>query len=149
MGRWTAKGPARAAVLGLALAAYAAGGAQAAQDSIYGNQQPAQNGKSGSGRSCFYARNISSWRAADRSTVYLRVNVNDYYRLTLLGDCPHIDWAEHIGVEHRGSPWICTGLDAMLIVPQGAGLHPLRCAVSNLRKLTPAEVKALPRKDKP
>jgi hypothetical protein len=130
------KGAAAVAGLGLALTAFATG-AQAASDD-----------KSG-GRSCFYSQNISSFRAADRSTVYLRVGVSDFYELKLLGDCPHIDWAEHLGLEHRGSPWICSGLDAMLIVPQGAGLRPLRCAVSTLRRLSPAEVKAMPRKDKP
>jgi hypothetical protein len=145
MVRWTARGAVRAAVLGLALVACTAGGAQAATDT----QPAAPDGKAGSGRSCFYARNISSWRAADRSTVYLRVNVHDYYQLTLLGDCPHIDWAQRIGVEHRGSPWICSGLDATLIVPQGSGVGALRCAVSTLRKLSPDEVKALPRKDRP
>jgi hypothetical protein len=148
MGRWTAKGAAQGgAVLGLVLAAFAVGGAAAAQDN---GKDGGKDGGQASRRSCFYARNISSWRpSGDRSTVYLRVNVNDYYELKLLGDCPHIDWAERIGIEHRGSSWICSGLDATLIVPQGSGIGTLRCPVSTLRKLTPAEVKALPRQAKP
>jgi hypothetical protein len=101
----------------------------------------------GNGRSCFYARNVSSWAPVDRSIVNLRVNVNDYYQLKLLGECPNIDWSERIGLEHRGSDWICSGLDAMLIAPGPAGPH--RCAVSSIRKLSPQEVAALPPRQKP
>ena len=50
------------------------------------------------GKSCFYARNISSWAPQDDSTVNLRVNVNDYYQLKLLGPCNNINWDETIGL---------------------------------------------------
>ena len=100
-------------------------------------------------RECFYARNISSWAPADRSTVNLRVHVSDVYQLKLLGDCPNIDWVEGIGLEHRGSPWICSGLDAELIVPQPGGGAPLHCAVSSIRKLSKEEARALPPKQHP
>ncbi len=135
--RWTVKGAASAAALGVVLAICAAGVVQAAPDSKPG------------GRACFYSRDLSSWRAADRSTVYLRVHTHDIYELKLLGECPHIDWVEGIGLEHQGSPWICSGLDATLIVPQGSGMGTLRCPVSSVRKLTPDEVAALPRKSRP
>ena len=102
---------------------------------------------SGEGRACFRAADISSWTAADSSTVNLRVSVNDYYRLKLLGSCPDVDWTQRIGIEHRGSSWICGGLDATLIVPGQIG--PRRCPVSSVHKLTPAEVAALPPKQKP
>lgn len=110
----------------------------------------AQAAPDAGGRACFYPGNLSSWVDVDRTTVNIRVNVDDFYQLKLLGDCPNIDWTQHIGIEHQGSPWICSGLDATLIVPQGGvGGPPLRCAVTSIRKLSPAEVEALPKKQKP
>ena len=102
-------------------------------------------------RQCFYSRNISSWAPVDRSTVNLRVSVSDIYQLKLLGDCPNIDWVEGIGLEHRGSPWICSGLDAELLVPQPGGGRgfPLHCPVTSIRKLSKEEAKALPPKQHP
>ena len=99
------------------------------------------------GRSCFYARNVSSWAAGDDTTVNLRVNVRDYYQLKLLGPCPNINWDEAIGIEHRGSDWICSGLDATIISRGHVG--PNRCPAVSVRKLSPEEVAALPPKQKP
>ncbi len=100
-------------------------------------------------KACFYSRDVSSWAAVDRSTVNIRVNINDIYQLKLLGDCPNVDWVNGIGLEHRGSSWVCTGLDAELLVPQPGGGIPLRCPVVSIRKLSKDEASALPRKQHP
>ncbi|MET0295423.1 MAG: DUF6491 family protein, partial [Phenylobacterium sp.] len=39
-------------------------------------------------RQCFRPQDINNFRAADDRTVYLRVGVNDIYRLDLIGPCP-------------------------------------------------------------
>ena len=104
--------------------------------------------KSDAGRSCFYAKNVSSWSAAGRETLNLRVGVNDYYQVKLLGVCPDIDWTQTIGLESRGSDWICSGLDVTVIVPRTT-IGPQRCQATSLHKLTAAEVAALPKKEKP
>ncbi len=96
---------------------------------------------------CFYRRNLDSWTAVDRRTVNLKVNLRDYYQLKLAGDCPDIDWDQTIGLESRGSDWICSGLGVTVIAPSPIG--PQRCAATSLRKLSTAEVAALPPKDKP
>ncbi len=127
-----------AAVLALAAAAMLAG-----------SEAQAQGHGDASGKACFYARNISSWAPAGRDTVYLRVHINDVYQLKLLGDCPNIDWVNGIGIEHRGSSWICTGLDAELLVRQVGGGPPLRCPVTSIRKLSKEEAAALPPKQHP
>ena len=98
-------------------------------------------------RSCFYARNISSWSPQDATTVNLRVNVNDYYQLKLLGPCNDLNWDQAIGLEHRGTSWICDGLDAVIVTSGRSG--PRRCPATSVRKLTPEEVAALPKKAKP
>ena len=130
-----------AAGLGLALAVFAAGAAEAAPDG-----KDSKN----STRECFLARNVWSWHpGADRTTVYLKANVHDYYELKLIAECPQIDWVRPIGIEHQGSSWICSGLDATLIVPQGSGNLTLTCPVRSVRKLSPEEVAALPPKLRP
>ena len=137
----------RAILAGAAILALAAlGGSGTPVAHAQGNNP----GKS-DGKSCFYSRNISSWAPVDRSTVNLRVSVSDIYQLKLLGDCPNIDWVEGIGLEHRGSPWICSGLDAELLVPQPGGGRgfPLHCPVTSIRKLSKEEAKALPPKQHP
>jgi hypothetical protein len=101
------------------------------------------------GRQCFYARDVDGFAAADdHGTVYIRVGVNDVYALKLLGTCPDVDWTLKLGLASRGGDFICSGLDAELVVP-GAPLGPQRCPVSELHKLSPAEVAALPPKLRP
>lgn len=140
MHRWIATAVASGAVWALGLAVCVTGDAKAAP---HGGDD---------GKSCFYARQIRGWTAVDRSTVNLWVAHDDYYQLKLTGDCPNLDFngLMSIGIEHDGASWICSGLDATLIVPQqGEGIPPLQCPVSSVRKLSPEEVAALPPKDKP
>ncbi len=77
------------------------------------------------------------------------MNVRDYYQAKLIGPCLDLPWANSIGLESRGSDWICSGLDVEVIVPSHTGGGPQRCMATSLRKLTPEEVKALPPKQKP
>lgn len=100
-----------------------------------------------SSRACFLTRNVNSWSAADDKTVYVRVGVKDIYRLDLLGPCPDIDWNWSIALESHGSSWICSPLDATIIARSPIG--PQRCPVRQVSKLTPQEVAALPKKQKP
>jgi hypothetical protein len=100
-------------------------------------------------QSCFYSRNISGWAPVDRSTINIRVTVNDVYQLKLLGDCPNLDWVNAIGLEHRGSNWICAGWDAEIIAPQPGRIPPQHCPVTSIRKLSKEEAKALPPRQHP
>jgi len=99
-------------------------------------------------RQCFYQRNITSWHAPDDNTVLLRVGVNDYYKMDMLGPCNGLDFAgESIGIRNRGgSGYICSGLDVQVLVPDRV---PGRCDVDKITKLSKAEVAALPPKSKP
>ena len=75
------------------------------------------------------------------------MGVKDVYRLDLLGPCPDIDWNWSIALESHGSSWICSPLDATIIAKSPIG--PQRCPVRQVTKLTPQEVAALPKKQKP
>jgi len=135
-----------AALLGLA----ALGGAWAMTTPAPAQAQVPDKGHVQKGKqSCFYSREINGWAPVNASTVNIRVNVDQVYQLKLLGECPNTDWVEGIGLEHFGSPWICSGLDAELIVPQPGAAPPMRCPVSSIRKLSKEEAAALPPKQHP
>jgi hypothetical protein len=75
------------------------------------------------------------------------VGVREVYQFEMFGPCHEIDWANNIALRSRGGSTICTGMDAEVISPSAIG--PQRCFVRNVRKLTPAEIAALPKGAKP
>ncbi|MBI1199582.1 MAG: hypothetical protein GC203_17105 [Phenylobacterium sp.] len=98
-------------------------------------------------KQCFWTRQVNSFASSDNHIVNLRVGVNDYYQLEMLGRCQDVDWNHKIALVSRGSDYICTGLDAEILSPTPIG--PDRCPVKSIRKLTPDEVKALPKGARP
>jgi hypothetical protein len=99
--------------------------------------------------SCFYSRNVDSFNAPDDRTVYIRVNMRDYYKLTLFAPCQDVDWNQRIALVSRGSSWICegNGLDAEVITHSPIGRQ--HCPVTSIHKLTAEEFAALPKKFRP
>ncbi len=91
-------------------------------------------------QSCFRNDDVDGFQAVDSSTVNVTVGVRDVYQLKLFSPSPDIDWTQRIGLESRGSSWICSGLDAVVIVPGPMGVQ--RYQVSDIRKLSPEEAKA-------
>lgn len=98
-------------------------------------------------RQCFWTRQVNSFASNDDRIVNLRVGVKDIYQLEMFGPCHDVEWSSQIAIRSRGSSYICTGLDAEIIAPSSIGSQ--RCPVRHVRKLTPAEVEALPKGSKP
>lgn len=96
---------------------------------------------------CFWTHEIYNFASDDERIVNLRVGVKDVYQLEMFGRCQDIDWTQNIAVVSRGGSSICTGLDATIIAPSPIG--PMRCPVKTVRKLTEAEIKALPKRSRP
>jgi hypothetical protein len=97
---------------------------------------------------CFYTRNINGFHATDDRTLYIRVGVRDIYRLDLMNDCTSLTFRQGIGLESTpGDPWICSAIQAT-VVYRDTGMRN-RCPVSNIHKLTPSEIAALPKRDLP
>ncbi|HEY5289196.1 MAG TPA: DUF6491 family protein [Caulobacteraceae bacterium] len=97
---------------------------------------------------CFLNRNINGFSAPNDRTVYVRVGVKDVWRLDLMNDCTGLSFRNSFGLQGSPTgPWICRPLDATVIVSQ-TGIRQ-RCPVSALRRLTPEEVAALPKRDRP
>ena len=102
-------------------------------------------------RNCFPAGGAwQSWSAAENGDVlYLRVHINDIYRVDLTpGSRAYKAPGYFLVNEVRGSGWICSAIDLDLTLASDYGFRKPLIAVS-MRKLTPEEVAAIPRKDLP
>ncbi|HEY2750283.1 DUF6491 family protein [Phenylobacterium sp.] len=99
------------------------------------------------GRQCFWTRNADSFAAADNRTLYVRVGVRQVFEFEMFGPCQDIDWNQRIALVSTPGSNICTGMDATVISHSPIG--PQRCAVRAVRKLTPEEIAALPRRARP
>lgn len=130
--------------IALAVLTLAAGAAAAAEKP---NPDKATIAKPVEGRQCFWTRQANGFAAQDDRTVNVRVSVRDVYQFQLMGSCPDIDWSQRIALVSRSGDSICSGLDAEIITRSPIG--PMRCPVSHIRKLTPEEIAALPRKARP
>ncbi len=97
---------------------------------------------------CFTAREVRGFSAQNNDTVVMRIGVDRYFRLSGLGGCNDVDWATGIGIQSRGSGYICSGGDADLLVPSSS-VGTQRCPVLHIERLTPLEVAALPAGKKP
>jgi hypothetical protein len=98
-------------------------------------------------RDCFYSRSINGFSAVDDETVNLRVGVSEVYQIKLFAPSSDIEWASGIAMIARGGNFICSGLDATVVVPGPAG--PQRYPVTSIRRLTAEETAALPRDQRP
>jgi hypothetical protein len=101
-------------------------------------------------RACFYARNVDGFNAPNDRTVYLRVGTRDVYEARLFAPCTDIDWNQRIALRTRGSDWVCEGSGALNAeIFSHSPIGPQRCPVTSIRKLSPAEVAAMPKKYRP
>ena len=116
------------AIATFAIAAAVAGGAHAAEQ-------------------CFYMNNIQNSRAADDHTVFMRVGVDDIYRIDMQYPCTDLQNSKLIIRSVSGSGQICRAVDIDLKV--GDQGFRSACVARSITKLTPDEAAALPRKIKP
>lgn len=100
---------------------------------------------------CFYITQFRSWRAPDAKTIVIRVNLHDYYRLDLSGECGLLTFpGTHLITKTRGPETVCSALDWDLSVAESEpGAIPEPCIVKTMTPMTPADVAALPPKFRP
>ncbi len=99
---------------------------------------------------CFMVNQFQNWRAADAETIYINVRGNHIYRLGLAGRCTTLlsPGARLITV-FRGTSTVCSALDWDLRVSSGINGIAEPCLVKTMTELTPAEIKAIPKKAMP
>ncbi len=101
-------------------------------------------------RNCFFTTQWVDTRAVSATVIYLRVNINDIYKVTLSGggSSQLLNPTYHLVNVVRGPNTICSAIDLDLRVSDGRGFAQPVIAKS-LVKLTAEEAAALPKKDHP
>ena len=91
------------------------------------------------------------WKAGgDEKTMYIRVSGNRFYRLDLANRCSELSWPDPVMVNRFRGDTVCSPLDFdMKISRNGPDGAPVPCIVKTMTRLSPAEVAALPKKQKP
>ena len=106
---------------------------------------PANAGK------CFFISQFENWKAADDHTMYIRVGLNQYYRIDMAGRCPNLTWPDaHLITHWRGTSSVCSALDWDLKVGQAASAgFSQPCTVKAMTPLTATEASTIPKKVRP
>jgi hypothetical protein len=82
--------------------------------------------------------------------VYLRLDNHDVYQLSLNTICPELQNSINLGIESRDvTGTICQGIDARVIARDTASGLRRECWGNELHKLNPAEVAAIPKRERP
>lgn len=102
--------------------------------------------------SCFFTRDWQTWKPSpDARSILIRVGLKRYFRLILSSSCPSLKWPDARLITHfRGTDSVCDALDWDIKVsegPPGGVIEP--CIVKRMVELTPAEVAAIPKKQRP
>jgi len=100
-------------------------------------------------RNCFYLSQWEGWRSPNPDVIYLRVRINDIYRIDLShGTSLLQDPFAHLVNREHGDDSVCDPIDLNLSVSDGSGLRePL--FPKAITKLTPQQIAAIPPKDLP
>ena len=135
---------ARTALIGLAIAGSLSAPLAATGASAQGAAPAAKPA-----RQCFYLSDWRGWTAPNKDTLYMKVRGRDVYRVDLSWGSNQLTWpGTHLISTVRGSDSICHPLDLDLQVSDGMGFAtPIRAKA--ITKLTPDEVKAIPKKYQP
>jgi hypothetical protein len=101
-------------------------------------------------RECFNTTMLNGFNAPNDHTLYIRVGVNDVYRMDLGAGCNDIAFKQDIGLRSvpPGDSFICNPLQMEVVYGFTGGI-PERCQVNAMHKLTPAEYAALAKHDRP
>lgn len=132
------------ALIGAGVLAIAAGAAAAQQDFVRNTETD--------NRACFETRKMEGYapgQVGNRDAINIRVSLDGVYQLEFSTICPGLREATGVAIRTKnGSRLLCTGGEAELAV-RGALGGPTTCTVSGVRKLTDAEVAALPSPSRP
>jgi hypothetical protein len=98
---------------------------------------------------CFLVSQFENWRGGGERTMYIRVSGNQFYRLEMANNCSELVAPGAMLVNRFRGSSICSPLDWDIKVKEFPGSIAVPCVVKTMTRLSPAEVAALPRKQKP
>lgn len=102
-------------------------------------------------RECFRAMDWHDSAAGGPHDLYIRVGMHDVWHLGMAQSCPGAAFPGAVRISDlvTNINEICSAVDLQITVaPQGTS-HSTPCIVTSMNKLSPDEVKALPRKAVP
>ncbi len=101
-------------------------------------------------RQCFDQSRVTNFRQGDARSLYIRVLNRDVYQLSA-GGCLDIDFAVTLAItqDFGGSGQVCVGDTVRLYTAGGPGVTDVPCRARIDRKLTEAEIEALPSRQRP
>ena len=130
------------------IAAASAAAAPMAALALAASAQPGAPPPASHHNQCFDRHDINGFQAPNDRTVYIRVGVRDVYRLDLMTDCTGLAFHHALALESQpDNAFVCDHMGETVIV-RDAGI-PQRCPVTAITKLTPDEITALPKGDRP
>jgi hypothetical protein len=98
---------------------------------------------------CFFITQWDGWKAPSENVIYLGVNMHDVYQADLSVGSPQLMWPDvHLVHDVHGSNSVCSPLDLQLYVADSHGFR-APIIVKSLRKLSPEEAAAIPKKYRP
>ncbi len=102
------------------------------------------------GESCVFSHAWWGWRSPAPNVILLRVNVDDVYRLDLKKGSKLLSYPDvYLINRQQSSDWLCSPDDFDLLLKEGNGMFSEPLFVKKITKLTPAEIAAIPPKDRP
>ncbi|MGO4411208.1 MULTISPECIES: DUF6491 family protein [unclassified Brevundimonas] len=101
-------------------------------------------------RQCMFQDQIQSFRIrSPDQTIFIRGSGKTVFELETAGYCPNLEDAMGLAfLPQRGLDRLCTG-DWTMVVPSGATPPVTPCRVRIVKRLSEAEVAALPERDRP
>jgi Family of unknown function (DUF6491) len=97
---------------------------------------------------CFRLSEINAHSIADNKTMYLSVGRKDVYKVSMKGAClGGAMSSDPIITESFGGGPICRPIDLNLKIANGVGES--ACIVDKFEKLTPEQIAAIPKKQRP
>ena len=98
---------------------------------------------------CFFVSQWKSWKALDDTTILLRVNRDDIYRVGVTGGADQLNGPGTFLVSKSHGNSVCSHLDLDLSASDTSSHMKVPLITRSLVKLTAAEVAAIPAKDLP
>lgn len=110
-----------------------------------GAPHPASSAASRDARACFLPDQVRNFRSGATQTLYLRALDGEVFELNASGFCRDLEYATGVAIRPQAGsgPRLCVGDWALV----GVGAEPCRARVA--RRLTAAEVEALPSRQRP
>jgi hypothetical protein len=102
------------------------------------------------GRNCFTVNDWHGWSSPSPDVLYLAVSFKDVYKVELAHPVEGLNLMDTVVIsDEAGLQSVCSAVDLHLIMTHRRGGSRQGLIVRSLTRLTPEEIAAIPKKDRP